>query len=75
MFVADYRDRNHGLPPGVTFVEYQDKMVKGLKNISRNSQDMVNTFLRVGRVLYSSIITYVRTYICVTALLFCFSSL
>lgn len=52
MFVADYRDRNHGLPPGVTFVEYQDKMVKGLKNISRNSQDMVNTFLRVGRVIF-----------------------
>ncbi|XP_066931569.1 talin-2-like isoform X1 [Clytia hemisphaerica] len=42
MFVADYRDRSHGLPPGMTFVEYQDKMVKGLKNITRNSQDMVS---------------------------------
>ena len=47
MFVSDYRDRNHGLPPGVTFVEYQDKMVKGLKNISKNSQDMVTTLQKI----------------------------
>lgn len=42
MYVADYRERSLSLPPGVTFVDYQDKMVKGLKNISRNSQDMVS---------------------------------
>ena len=47
MFVSDYRDRNHGLPPGVTFVEYQDKMVKGLKNISKNSQDMVTSLQKI----------------------------
>ena len=53
MFVADYRDRNHGLPPGMTFVEYQDKMVKGLKNISKNSQDMVR---KLSLIVFISLI-------------------
>ncbi|XP_057316525.1 talin-2-like isoform X2 [Hydractinia symbiolongicarpus] len=41
MFVSDYRDRGIAEAPIGTFVEHQGNMVKELKNIARDAQDMV----------------------------------
>lgn len=42
MFVSDYRDRGIAEAPIGTFVEHQGNMVKELKNIARDAQDMVS---------------------------------
>ena len=41
MYVADYRHKHAGDVEQATFVEYQDNMVKELRNIARGAQDMV----------------------------------
>lgn len=41
MQVGDYRDNKLHEPLTVTFVEIQDNMVKQLKNIAHDAQDMV----------------------------------
>ena len=46
MYVADYREKAPRVeePVDMTFVSCQDNMVKELKNIAREAQDMVRRF-------------------------------